>query len=72
MKFVKISLMIMATLIAVPIYIVGGVAFGGFISRCVQWVSDNEFTAGFFGGLGAVMYYIAIPTIVGFGIEELD
>ena len=31
MKFVKIALMIMATLIAVPIYFVGGVAFGGFV-----------------------------------------
>lgn len=72
MKFVKIALMIMATLIAVPIYFVGGVAFGGFVSRCVQWVSGDEFTGGFLGFMGALVYFVAIPTIVRLGIEEFD
>lgn len=61
MKFVKIALMIMATLIAVPIYFVGGVAFGGFVSRCVQWVSGNEFTGGFLGFMGGACLFRRYP-----------
>lgn len=72
MKFVKIGLLAMLVLVATLIYLCGGVAFGGLVCHCVQWASDNQFMAGFFGGLGAVIYYLAIPNIVQFGIEQFD
>ena len=71
MKIVKIGLLSMLVLVATLIYLCG-VAFGGLVCHCVQWISDNQFMAGFFGGLGAVIYYLAIPNIVQFGIEQFD